>query len=317
MGPHQYSGSVAPSLPLLQQSLFQYTPLPKRAATWNPLERKMGRSEFKVRKIGYSGIYFTDLLYNMMLIMSYLSNTFSHLIVCIQDLPKQDMGDCSYKQFPSPKPPSISSPPITSVRGYEQGPPPHPHKPSHSPQSLGSSSHNVHIDQTTFPFPNNKPSGQNLREHQVIPTHKVHPSGLRSPGSQAPLQQLSSSLTDRDCPIPTPAHPTAVPYSHPKFQPHPGLVPTTSPCSNSGTQAAAAQCNPHKPWRNQIKHDNQATVSVQHIKLKMSATFINLFIKITLILRLTILIFFSLGTGSLSPYSGRSGFLFISAATAE
>lgn len=190
---------------------------------------------------------------------------FNDLIVCLQDLRKQDMGDCNYKQFPSSKPSLISSPPITSASGYEQGrgPPPQPIKPSQSPQSLGSSSQNVHLHQTTFPFPNNKPSAQTPGEHQVIPNLKMHPSGLRSTGSQVPLPQTSTTLADRECPVPKPAHHTTVPYSHPKFQPHPGLVPTTSSSSNSGTQDSAPHCNPHKPWRNQIKLDNQASVSGQ------------------------------------------------------
>lgn len=188
-----------------------------------------------------------------------------HSAFCLQDLRKKDMGDCTYKQFPSSKPSPISPPPITSTRGYENGHGPlhQPLKPSQSPQSLGSSSHNVHLHQTTFPFPNNKPSAQTPGEHQVIPTHKVHNSGVRATGGQAPLPKSSSSLADRERPVPTPAHHTAVPYSHPKFQPHPGLVPTTSPSSISGIQATAPQCNPHKPWRNQIKHDNQDSVSVQ------------------------------------------------------
>ncbi|MCJ8731424.1 hypothetical protein PDJAM_G00199450 [Pangasius djambal] len=224
IGTHQYSGSVGTSLPLLQQPQSHYPLLQKGATTWTPVECKTDHNEF-------------------------------------QDLCKQDIGDCSYKQFPSSKPSSISPPPISSARGYEQCrvPPPQPLKPSQSPQSLGSSSHNVHLHQTTFPFPDSKPSAQTSGEHQVIPTHKVHPSGVRSTGSQAPMPHPSSSLADRECPVPTPAHHTAVPYSHPKFQPHPGLVSTTSPSSNSGTQAAAPQCNPHKLWRNQIKHDNQAS----------------------------------------------------------
>lgn len=177
------------------------------------------------------------------------------------------MVDCTYEQFSSSKSP-ISPPSITSTRGYEQvrGPPPQPLKPSQSPQSLGSSSHNVHLHQTTLSFSNNKLSAQTLREHQVISTHKMHPSGMRSTGSHAPLPQSSSSLVDRERPVPTPAHNAAVPYSHFKFQPHPGLVPTTSPSSNSGTQGAAPQCNPQKPWRNQIKHDNQDSVSVKFIR---------------------------------------------------
>lgn len=169
------------------------------------------------------------------------------------------MGDCSYKQYPSSKPLPISPPPIISASGYEQGcgPPPQSLKPSQSTQSLGSSSQNFHVHRTTFPFSKNKPFAQTPEEHQVIPTHKVHPSGVRSAGSQAPLHQRPSSLADGENPVLTPAHHTAVPYSHPKFQPHPGLVSSTSPSSNSGTP----QCNFYKPWRNQIKHDNQASVS--------------------------------------------------------
>lgn len=158
----------------------------------------------------------------------------------------------------------ISPPPITSTRGYDngRGPPSQPLKLSQSPQSLGSSQ-NVQLQHTTFPFPNNKPSAQTPGEHQVISMHKVHPTGVRSTGSQAPLPQSSSHLANGERPVPTPAHHTAVPYNHPKFQPHPGLVPTTNSSSNSMTQATAPQCNPHKPWRNQIKHDNQDPVSIQ------------------------------------------------------
>lgn len=274
----QYSGSVGTSLPLLQQPQSHYPPLQKGSATWPPVGRKTDHNEFQVSKI-LNGVRFCILCTLFWPLVSRLAGQHNvnlvldmsiHLIwsfasfVCLQDLRKQDMGDCSYKQFPSSKPSPISPPPITSARSYEQGrgPPHQPLKSSQSPQSLESSSHNVHLHQTTFPFPN-KSSAQTPGEHQAIPTHKMHPSGVRSTGSQAPRPQPSLSLADRECPVPTPAHHTAVPYSHPKFQPHPGLIPTTSPSSNSGTQAAAPQCNPPKPWRNQIKHDNQASVSVQ------------------------------------------------------
>lgn len=174
------------------------------------------------------------------------------------------MGDCTYKQFPSAKLSPITPPPITSTRGYENGcgPPPQPLKLPQLPQSLGSSQ-NVHSHHTTFPFTNNKPSAQTPEEQQVISMCKVRPTGVRSTGSQAPLPQSSSPFTNEDCPVPTPAHHTAVPYSHPKFQPHPGLVPTSNSSSNSRIQATGPQCNPHKPWRNQIRHHNQDTVSVQ------------------------------------------------------
>ncbi|XP_060730734.1 lysine-specific demethylase 6B isoform X2 [Tachysurus vachellii] len=207
-----------------QHPQSHYPPLQKGAATWAPVERKTDYNEF-------------------------------------QDLRKQDMGDCNYKQYPPYKTSPISPPSITSASSYEhaRGNPPLPVKPSQSPQSLGSSSQNAHLHRATFPFPNNKPSAQTPGEQQVIPNHKMHPSEVRSTGSQAPLPQSSSSLADRKCPVPTPAHHTTVPYSHSKFQPHPGLVRTTSPSCNSRTQVSAPQCNPHKPWRNRIKLDNQAS----------------------------------------------------------
>ncbi|TSK77050.1 Lysine-specific demethylase 6B [Bagarius yarrelli] len=222
IGTHQYSGSIGSSLPL-QQPQSHYPPLQNDTATWTSVEHKADRNEF-------------------------------------QELRRQDMGDCNYKQFSSSKPSPISPPPITSASSYEHGhgPPLKSLKPQ-SPHSLGSFSQNVQLHQTTFPFPKNKASAQNSIEHQVISIHKMHSSGVRTTGSQVPLPQ-PLSLVDREHPVPTPAHQTSVPYSHPKFQPHPGLVSTTSPSSNSGPHAPKSQCNPPKSWRNEIKHDNQALI---------------------------------------------------------
>ncbi|XP_036452577.1 lysine-specific demethylase 6B isoform X1 [Colossoma macropomum] len=230
-GAYQFSGPIGASLSSLQQPQSHcpppkqgfWNPLQKGNASWGPAERKVESTEF-------------------------------------QDLRKPGMDDFSYKHSPSSKLSPISPPPISAPGGYGQGrgPPTQRHKPSLSPQSMGSSSNSAHLNGRTYPYPNNKPSAQTQGEQQGIPSHRAHDSGVSSTGSQAPPLRPSLTQSNRDCPAPTPAHHATVPYSHPNFQPHPGLVHTTSSSSSSRTQATAPQCNSQKPWKNQTKHGHHS-----------------------------------------------------------
>ncbi|XP_055054194.2 uncharacterized protein kdm6ba isoform X1 [Misgurnus anguillicaudatus] len=187
-----------------------------KEATWNQSERKSGHMDF-------------------------------------QDKP--EIGRFSYKP-PLLNPSTVSPPTIPPTRGYGQsrGPPPQSHKTHQPPQTLGTPSQNHHIHHSTDPYSINRSTGQGKPEST---TQKGHDSGGCSSNSQAPPTTLSSSSSlqaDRERPTPSPANHTTVPYSHPQFQPHPGLVHSTSPPASSPTQATVPQHNLHKPWRNQVTH---------------------------------------------------------------
>ncbi|KAI4898374.1 hypothetical protein NFI96_012389 [Prochilodus magdalenae] len=225
-GAYQFSGPMGASLSSVQQPQSHYpppkqgfwNPLHKGSASWSTAEQKMEPTEF-------------------------------------QDSRKPGMEDFNYKQCSSSK---LSPTHISTPGGYGQGrgSPAQRHKPSLSPQSLGSSSHNAHLNHPNYPYTNNKPSAQTQGGQQGIPSHRAYDSGVSSTGSQAPPPQSLLTQSKSDCPAPTPAHHATVPYSHPNFQPHPGLVQTTS-SSSSRTQATAPQCDPQKPWKNQTKHGHQ------------------------------------------------------------
>ncbi|XP_062850355.1 lysine-specific demethylase 6B [Trichomycterus rosablanca] len=227
---HSFPEPVGTSLSLLQQPQPPYhlpkqgfwNPLQKEDANWNPAERKADQAVF-------------------------------------QDMQRPDIAAYNYKQSPSSKPSSIS-PPSATPGGYGQskGPSPQHLRPSQSPHSLGSSPHNNHLQQPTYTFTSNKPLAQTQGEQPIIPSHKVHASRMRPSDRQASHSQSLSNSAKRENPAPTPAHHTTVPYSHPRFQPHPGLVHSSS-SFNSGTQAP--QCTDQKPYRNQNKHGLHATES--------------------------------------------------------
>ncbi|XP_072543507.1 uncharacterized protein kdm6ba [Salminus brasiliensis] len=224
-GPYQFAGPIGASLSSLQQPQSHYpqskqgfwNPLQKGNPSWSPAERKTEPTE-------------------------------------LQDVQKPEMGGFGYKQGPSSKLSPISPPPIPTPGSYGQGrgTQAQRHKPSQSPQSLGSS-HSAHRNQPTYPYPTNKSLVQTQGEQQGIPSHRVHDSRVGT-GSQAPAPQPSSTQLDRDRLAPAPAHHATVPYSHSNFQPHPGLVHTTSSSSSSGTHATTPQCNSEKLWKNQTKH---------------------------------------------------------------
>lgn len=144
----------------------------------------------------------------------------------------------------------MSPPTIPPTRGYGQnrGPPPQLHKTHLPPQLLGPPSYNPPTHHPTYSH--NRPSGQG--EPKSTTPQRGH-SGVSS-NSQVPPPTLSSLRADREHPAPSPANHTTVPYSHPQFQPHPGLVRSTSPPASSQAQATVPQHNLHKPWRNQVTH---------------------------------------------------------------
>uniref|UniRef100_A0A8C2GHE6 [histone H3]-trimethyl-L-lysine(27) demethylase n=1 Tax=Cyprinus carpio TaxID=7962 RepID=A0A8C2GHE6_CYPCA len=177
-----------------------------------------------------------------------------------QDSAKSGIESFTYK--PSPLNPStVSSPTIPTTRGYEEnrGPPPQSHKTPQSPQSLGPPSQNPHIHHSPYPYHNNRPSAQTQGEPRGTTPQRGHGSGVSSLDNQAPPPHTSSSppQADGERPAPSPANHTSVPYSHPQFQPHPGLVLSSPPASNQA-QATVPQHNPHKLWRNQESHDFSA-----------------------------------------------------------
>ncbi|XP_051953850.1 lysine-specific demethylase 6B-like [Xyrauchen texanus] len=214
---------TGPPVNLNQQSCSHYplpktgfwNPLHKGGGPWNPAECKSGPIDF-------------------------------------QDCAKPRIGSFPYK--PPPLNSSTMSPPtIPPTRGYVQSrvPPPQSHKATLSPQSLGPPAPSPHIQHPTFPYPNNRPSVQG--EPQGTTPQRGHDSGVSSLDNQAPPPTFSLSMRpDRERPAPSPANHTTVPYSHPQFQPHPGLVHSTSP------SATVPQHNPHKPWKNQVTHRQHA-----------------------------------------------------------
>lgn len=224
VGSHQYPGLMGTPMSARQQPQTAFpppkhgfwNPLQKGAATWNPAEQKTEQTAY-------------------------------------QDLHKSGMSECSYKQSSSskPSPPPSTTPP--EAYGQDRGPPPQTPEVSRSPNSLTPSSHNTSLQHPAYPFVINKPSSQG--DQQATPAHTTHTSGVRLTGSQASVPQPLSIPANRDRLAPSSAtHHTAVPYSHPKFHPHPGLVHTTNPSSNNGTQATTPQRNSNKAWGNQTNH---------------------------------------------------------------
>uniref|UniRef100_A0A8C1ZCQ8 [histone H3]-trimethyl-L-lysine(27) demethylase n=1 Tax=Cyprinus carpio TaxID=7962 RepID=A0A8C1ZCQ8_CYPCA len=177
-----------------------------------------------------------------------------------QDSAKSRIGSFPYKPPPLNSS-TTSSPTIPNTRGYEEsrGAPPQSNKTAQSPESLGPPSQNPHIHHSTYSYPNSRPSAQTQVEPRGTTSKRGHDSALSSLNKQAPPQPTSSSSprADGDRPAPSPANHTSVPYSHPRFQPHPGLV-HSSPSASNQAQATVPQHNPHKPWRNQESRDFSA-----------------------------------------------------------
>ncbi|XP_049337835.1 lysine-specific demethylase 6B [Astyanax mexicanus] len=220
-GIYQFSGPMGASLSSLQQPQTHYSqskqgfwnPLQKGNPSWNPSERKMEPTE-------------------------------------PQDAHKPEMGVFADKQSPSSKLPLTSTRSISTAGSYGQGRDTPGHKPSQSSQSVGSSSHSAHRNQPTYPYPNSKSSVQTQGEQQGIPSHRVHDSRMSSTASQAQTSQPSLTQSGRGRLAPTPAHHATVPYSHSSFQPHPGLVRTTSSSSSSGNQTKYGHLVPDSgPYR--------------------------------------------------------------------
>ncbi|KAK9972142.1 hypothetical protein ABG768_025469 [Culter alburnus] len=216
-----------------QQSSSQYpspkpgfwNPMHKGGAPWSPNERKSGQIDF-------------------------------------QDSAKPGIGSFPYKPPPL-NPSTMSSPTIPPTRGYGQsrGPPPQTHKTGPSSPSPGPPSQSSHIHHSTYPYPNNRPTAQTQGEPHGTTPQRRHESGVNSLDSRAPPTpptSTSSLRADRERPAPSPANHTTVPYSHPPFQPHPGLIHSTSPPASNQAQATVPQHNPDKPWKNQESRDISA-----------------------------------------------------------
>lgn len=182
-----------------------------------------------------------------------------------QDSAKPGFGSFPYKPPPL-SPSTMSSSTIPPTRGYGQsrGPLPQSHKTGPSSTSLGPPSQNPHIQHSTYPYPNNRPTAQTLGEPQSSTPQRGHDSGVNSLDSRAPPTSLSSLRTDRERPAPSPANHTTVPYSHPQFQPHPGLIHSTSPPASNKAQATVPQHNPNKPWKNQVMHTERMKLNESH-----------------------------------------------------
>lgn len=163
----------------------------------------------------------------------------------------------------------MSSPTIPPSRGYGQsrGPPPQTHKTGPSSPSLGPPSQSSHIHHSTYPYPNNRPTVQTQGEPQGTTPQRRHESGVSSLDGRAPPTpptSTSSLRADRERPAPSPANHTTVPYSHPQFQPHPGLIHSTSPPASIQAQATVPQHNPDKPWKNQVIHTENMKLNESH-----------------------------------------------------
>ncbi|XP_039514467.1 lysine-specific demethylase 6B isoform X1 [Pimephales promelas] len=202
-----------------------WSPLHKGGAPWNPNDRKSGQIDF-------------------------------------QDSAKPGIGSFPYKP-PSLNPSNMSSPTIPPTRGCGQsrGPQlPQSHKTSPS-QSLGPPSQSPHAHHSTYPYPNNRPSALTQGQPQGNTTQRGRDSVVSSLDRHAPPPPTSSSSlrADRERPAPSPANHTTVPYSHSQFQPHPGLIHSTSPSASNQAQATVPHHNPNKPWKNQESRDISVT----------------------------------------------------------
>lgn len=197
-----------------------WNPLHKGGAPWNPNEHKSGHVNF-------------------------------------QDSVKSDVESFPYKAPPISLS-TLSSPtiPPTSDYGQSRASSSQSQKATQPPQSLGPHLQSPHIPHSTYPYSNNRPSDQSQGEPHGTTSQKGH--NLHSPPPLIP--KFSSSLrADRDRPAPSPANHTTVPYSHPQFQPHPGLVHSTSPPASNQAQATVPQHNLPKSWRNQESRDFTGT----------------------------------------------------------
>ncbi|XP_030636747.1 lysine-specific demethylase 6B [Chanos chanos] len=232
-----FSGPLGPSLPHLQhqQQHHHYpppkpgfwNPLQKTATSWNPSDRKNSSVEF-------------------------------------QDSAKSSMGGYTYTP-PPPTPSPISPSPITSPGGYGQGrgPPPQSHKPSQPPKALGAPSHDPHLH-LAYPYQNNKPALTQTRvEHRGTHPQRSQEMEMSRPSAQVPPPPPPPSKGDREHPMPSPASLTSVPYSHPHFQPHPGLTHSGTPAS-SRAPAIVPQHSIHEPWRIQARPADRTPDSGQY-----------------------------------------------------
>ncbi|XP_043099522.1 lysine-specific demethylase 6B isoform X1 [Puntigrus tetrazona] len=282
-GPHSHSGQLKRPAPLLgEQSVIQHTPAPSLHRPMedcpSPNKKKKSSGCEQMPHSAMQRISGPPVHLNQQPSSNYPPpkpgywnplhkggtpwnpNEHKSRPIDFQDSSKSGLGSFPYK--PPPLNPSTTSlPTISNSRGYEEsrGPPPQPHKTAQSPQSLGPPSQNPHIHHSTYSYPNIRPSAQTQVEPRVTVSQRRHDSALSSLNKQAPPPPTSSSSprANGERPAPSPANQTSVPYSHPQFQPHPGLVHSSPPASNQA-QATVPQHNPHKPWRNQESPDFSA-----------------------------------------------------------
>ncbi|XP_028810651.1 lysine-specific demethylase 6B isoform X2 [Denticeps clupeoides] len=148
-------------------------------------------------------------------------------------------------------PSTISPSPNCSPRGYSllRAPKSSTTKPLNSPPPLlpqaPSLAHPHHPRHLHSPY-NKPPSTQGPQ--RSTPQHRGIDLGMRPPSSQPPQATESVQTATKDRPSLTPAKHTTVPYSHPQFQPHPGL-PTTVPTQS--TRSQPQQTPSHQTWRPQ------------------------------------------------------------------
>ncbi|XP_026122643.1 lysine-specific demethylase 6B-like isoform X2 [Carassius auratus] len=281
-GPHSHSGQLKrPGPPLGEHSVIQHTPAPSLHRPMedcpSPNKRKKSSGSEQMPNSAIQRISGPPVHLNQQLSSNYPPpkpgfwnplhkggapwnpNEHKSRPIDFQDSAKSGIGSFPYKPPPL-NPSTTSSPTVPNTRGYEEcrGPPPQSHKTAQSPQSLGPPSQNPHIHHSTYSYPNSRPSAQTQVEPRGTTSQRGHDSALSSLNKQAPPQPTSSSSpprADGERPAPSPANHTSVPYSHPQFQPHPGLDLSSPPASN---QATVPQHKPHKPWRNQESRDFSA-----------------------------------------------------------
>ncbi|XP_026122983.1 lysine-specific demethylase 6B-like isoform X1 [Carassius auratus] len=281
-GPHSHSGQLKrPGPPLGEHSVIQHTPAPSLHRPMedcpSPNKRKKSSGSEQTPNSAIQRISGPPVHLNQQLSSNYPPpkpgfwnplhkggapwnpNEHKSRPIDFQDSAKSGIGSFPYKPPPL-NPSTTSSPTVPNTRGYEEcrGPPPQSHKTAQSPQSLGPPSQNPHIHHSTYSYPNSRPSAQTQVEPRGTTSQRGHDSALSSLNKQAPPQPTSSSSpprADGERPAPSPANHTSVPYSHPQFQPHPGLDHSSPPASN---QATVPQHKPHKPWRNQESRDFSA-----------------------------------------------------------
>ncbi|TRY87569.1 hypothetical protein DNTS_027012 [Danionella cerebrum] len=281
MGPMSHSGQLKrPGPPLGQHSVIQHTPAPSLHRPMedhpSPNKRKKSTGSEQVAHSSMQRISGPPVNLNQQPSSHYslpkpgfwnplhkgeaswIPNEHRTTHIDFQASTKQVTDTFPYKPPPINLP-AISPATIPSTVCYGQSRASHsrPQKVVTSPPSLGLPSQSPLIQHSTYPYSNNKPSAQSQGETQGTNPQRQQDSDCTSLDSPPPLihtfstASTSSVRADRERLAPSPANHTNVPYSHTQFQPHPGLVHSTSPPASNQAQATVPQHNPRKPWKNQ------------------------------------------------------------------